>query len=133
MIIIFLGIVGRVLFGGYFLMSGIRHFMNADMLSGYAASKGVPAPRAAVYGSGALLAVGGLGVLSGMYIPWTVAALALFFVPVSFAMHAFWSAEPSQRMGESINFLKNMALLGAALMLLAIPEPWAYALSYFLQ
>ncbi|MBI1960778.1 MAG: DoxX family protein [Candidatus Liptonbacteria bacterium] len=130
---VLLGIIGRILFGGYFLMSGIRHFMNADMLSGYAASKGVPAPRAAVYGSGALLVIGGLGVLSGMYVAWAVAALALFFVPVSFMMHAFWSVEPSQRMGESVNFLKNMALLGAALMLLAIPEPWAYALSYFLQ
>ena len=126
-------IVGRILFGGYFLMSGIQHFVNADMLSRYAASKGVPGGKVAVYGSGLLLIAGGLGVLSGMYIPWAVAALALFFVPVSFAMHAFWSAEPNQRMGESINFMKNMALLGAALLLLSVPEPWVYALSYFLQ
>jgi hypothetical protein len=40
-------------------------------------------------------------------------------------MHDFWRVEDAQqRMGEQINFLKNVALLGGALIAAAIPEPW---------
>jgi hypothetical protein len=40
-------------------------------------------------------------------------------------MHNFWKDEdPQMKMADRINFMKNMALLGALLMLLAIPLPW---------
>ncbi len=122
-------LVGRVLFGGYFVMMGLNHYMKTGMLGGYAQSKGVPMPAFAVMGSGLLLLAGGLGVLLGAYVPWAVAALALFLVPVSFKMHAFWAIpDPMARMGDQVNFMKNMALLGAALMLLMIPGPWPFSL-----
>jgi uncharacterized membrane protein len=35
------------------------------MMSGYAAGKGVPVPKAAVLGSGALMVLGGLSLLLG--------------------------------------------------------------------
>ena len=122
-------LVGRVLFGGYFVMMGLNHFMKNGMLTGYAQSKNVPMAKLAVMGSGLLLLAGGLGVLLGGYVQWAVAALALFLVPVSFKMHAFWAIpDPMARMGDQVNFMKNMALLGAALMLLTIPGPWPFSL-----
>jgi hypothetical protein len=40
-------------------------------------------------------------------------------------MHDFWSQqEPRQRQAEMINFTKNMALLGGALALMGVEEPW---------
>ena len=39
-------------------------------------------------------------------------------------MHS-WSETGAARMNDTINFLKNVALLGAALMFAAIPRPWA--------
>ncbi|MFA4818363.1 MAG: DoxX family membrane protein [Patescibacteria group bacterium] len=118
-------LIGRVLFGGYFLMNAINHFSQADMLSGYAASQGVKSPKLAVFVSGLLLLAGGAGILLGVYVSWAVLALVLFLVPVSFKMHAFWKvSEPNMKMMEMVNFTKNMALLGAALMLLAISTPW---------
>lgn len=69
-----------------------------------------------------------MGILLGVYVELAVLALALFFVPVSFKMHNFWAVQdPQQKMAEMVNFLKNMALLGAALMTLAIPTPWAFS------
>lgn len=121
-------LIGRVLFGGYFVMSGLTHYMKTDMLAGYAQSKGVPSSRVAVLGSGLLLLAGGLGVLLGAYVQWAVLALALFLVPVSFKMHAFWAETEPMRMSDQVNFMKNMALLGGALMLLMIPGPWPYSL-----
>ena len=37
-------LVGRILFGGFFIMSGLNHFQNLGMMSGYAESKNVPFP-----------------------------------------------------------------------------------------
>lgn len=122
-------LIGRVLLGGYFLRSAYNHLVNTQQLMGYAGSKGVPAPKVAVLGSGLLLLLGGLGILLGRYVDWAVLALVLFLVPVTFKMHAYWKAtDPMQKMGDQVNFWKNVALLGAVLMLLMLPEPWLYSL-----
>jgi len=116
---------GRVIFGGYFLYNGINHFLNEKMMSQYAASKGVAAPDAAVTSSGALLAAGGLSVLAGVQPKRGLGAIIAFLVPVTLQMHRFWEeTEPERRMNETINFGKNLALIGAALTMLQIAEPW---------
>ena len=123
-------LVGRILAGGYFVMSGaMGHFKNHGMLTGYAASKGVPMAGVAVYFTGLLLIGGGVGILTGAYISLAVACLALFFIPVTFWMHRFWEVkDPQIQMAEMVNFMKNIALLGFALMMLTIPQPWVYSL-----
>jgi uncharacterized membrane protein YphA (DoxX/SURF4 family) len=43
-------------------------------------------------------------------------------------MHNFWAiTDSAQRMADMINFTKNLALLGGALMMVAIPTPWPYS------
>jgi uncharacterized membrane protein YphA (DoxX/SURF4 family) len=122
-------IIGRTLLGGYFVYSGFNHFRMITMMSGYAQMKGVPVPKASVAFSGALLLIGGISVLLGVYPTIGVFALALFLIPVTYLMHAFWKIhDPMARMGEMVNFTKNVALLGAALTLLAIPQPWTVSL-----
>lgn len=122
-------VVGRVLLGGYFLMSAWNHFAHSAMLSGYAGSKGVPAAKGAVLVSGLLLLAGGLGILTGRYTVWALWALVLFLMPVTFMMHQYWKVQdPMMKMGERVNFMKNMALLGAVLMLMSLSLPWAASL-----
>lgn len=122
-------LVGRIIFGMFLLMNASNHFMKTDMLVGYAASKGIHSPKLAVYISGLFLLLGGLGIILGVYIEWTVLAIALFFIPVTFKMHNFWAdTDPSVRMGNQVNFMKNMAILGASLMFLAIPQSWPFSL-----
>lgn len=123
-------LVGRLIFGGYFLMAGINHFTKAKMMAGYAASKGVPAPNLAIFGTGVLLTAGSLSVLLGIYPLVGLALLGVFLIGVTPAMHGFWNIQdPMQKMGEQVNFMKNTALLGAVLALMAIPQPWAYGLN----
>lgn len=113
------------------MMMGLRHFTNLDALSGYASSKKVPMPKLAVVLSGLLIFLGGLWVLTGTLVKIGVLELVLFLVPVSFIMHDFWNdTDPMQKMSNEINFMKNMALLGAALMLLSIPpsNSWDWSL-----
>ncbi len=112
--------LGRILFGGYFAYNGLNNLRMLDMMSGYAKSKGAPMPKLSVAFSGVLLIVGGLSVLFDILPGFGLIALALFLVPVTFIMHAFWKIQdPMAKMGEMINFTKNIALLGAVLILLA--------------
>jgi uncharacterized membrane protein YphA (DoxX/SURF4 family) len=125
--IIFL--IGRLLLGGFFINSGYKHFKFINMMAGYSQSKGIPAPKASVAVTGFLLLVGGLSVLLGVYPTIGAIALVLFLLPVTFSMHAYWKVQdPQARMGETVNFSKNIALLGATLMLLSIPQPWPLSL-----
>ena len=127
----YLFLAGRVLYGGFFLLAGIDHFRRVKMMTPYAASKGIPAPRLGVLGSGLLIVLGGLSVLLGVRPTWGVLLLTLFLLPTSFLMHDYWAAtDPSVRQLDATNFKKNVALLGAAWMLLLVPQPWPLSLAW---
>lgn len=121
-------VVGRLIVGLYYLLSGVSGLLNVGMMSGYAASKGIPAPAAAVVVSHLLLILAAACILSGWKPAVGVAALVLFFLPVTFKMHAFWAdSDPGMKMNDMIHFLKNLALMGSALMFLGIPQPWRWS------
>ena len=86
--------VGRLVFGGYFLYSGIHHFTERDRMIGDAKSKGVTWPEAAVLGSGALLVLGGLSMLTGVKQKSLVTTFLTGVTPA--------------------NFTRNLAVLGGA-------------------
>jgi uncharacterized membrane protein YphA (DoxX/SURF4 family) len=113
-------LIGRILFSALFISSGINHFTNGKAMSGYAAAKGVPAPLAATYAGGVLLLAGGLSVLLGVWADLGALLLVIFLVPTAVLMHAFWRAEGQERMLDMIQFQKDVALAGAALMLFAL-------------
>ncbi|HET9741540.1 MAG TPA: DoxX family protein [Terriglobales bacterium] len=117
--------IGRLLFGGFFLYSGIHHFQQREGLAQYAKSKHVPLPDVAVGATGAALILGGASLLLGIKPKIGAATVAGFLAGVSPLMHDFWSSEdPNQRQNDMINFTKNMALLGGALALMSVEEPW---------
>jgi len=118
-------LVGRAIFGGYFLYNGINHFLQKDQLSGYASAKGVPSANLAVQASGALMVLGGLSLLTGYKPKLGSALITTFLAGVTPSMHRFWSEDnPQQKQMEMINFLKNLALVGGAMLAAGRPEPW---------
>ncbi len=118
-------LIGRIIFGAYFIYNGVSHFIGFGMMTQYAKMKGVPFPAIAQGMTGLMLLLGGLSIVLGIYPLVGIVLLVAFLVPVSLMMHNFWKLEdPQLRMADKINFMKNMALLGALLMLLAIPSPW---------
>ena len=120
-------LLGRILYSFLFITSGFAHFQNRKMMAGYAQSKGVPAPGLMVLLSGAVELAGGLLVLSGYQARIGAWLLVLFLLPVSLSMHAFWKVlDPMQKTHERVNFFKNMALLGAALLIASFgPGPYS--------
>ncbi|MDO8550882.1 MAG: DoxX family protein [Ignavibacteria bacterium] len=125
--IIFL--IARIVLGLFYLYSASNHFFQVKMMAGYTASKGVPAPKAFVIVSGILLLIGGASILTGYKPTIGIIALVIFFIPVTLMMHNFWTvSDQMMKKGERANFLKNIALLASAVMLLSIPQPWSMSL-----
>jgi len=121
-------LMGRIIVGAYYIYNGISHFLKLNMMTEYAKSKGVPFPELSVAASGILLLVAGMSLLLGYYPEVGVIALVLFFIPVTLMMHNFWAVGPEAKVIQMINFSKNMALLGSALMFLKIGKPWPFSL-----
>lgn len=89
----------------------------------------MPAPKAAVAGSGVLLILGGVSLLLGVLPMIGCILLLIFLAGVSPMMHDFWRIhDPQQRASEMINFTKNLALAGAVLMILVMPGLWPLSL-----
>lgn len=123
-----LNLLGRAVFGGYFLYNGINHFMNRQMLAGHARHKGVPLANFAVPLSGAMLVAGGMSLLLGKRPKLGTGLIMGFLATVSPTMHAFWADRDEQeRQGDVINFAKNIGLIGAALLAASMPEPWPFS------
>jgi putative oxidoreductase len=118
-------LIGRVVFGGFFLYNGIHHLKQRKQMGQYADSKNVPMAEAVVVATGVTLIAGGTSILLGIKPRLGTAAIAGFLAGVSPVMHNFWNIQdPQQRMNEMINFSKNMALLGSAVALMGVNEPW---------
>jgi putative oxidoreductase len=114
-------LIGRILFVAVFLSSAMAHFTQAKQMTGYAQSKGVPLAGPAVFGGGALLALGGLSVLLGIWPDLGALLLVVFLVPTAVMMHNFWrETDPDNRYMEMIQFFKDLGLAGASLMLVGL-------------
>ncbi len=112
----YLVLLGRILYSAIFIMSAPGHFTAGTI--GYAAGKGVPLASVVVPVSGILALAGGLSILLGFKAKYGAWLIVLFLVPVSFLIHNFWTyTDPAQAQMQQINFMKNMAMLGAALMI----------------
>jgi putative oxidoreductase len=107
---------GRVLFALIFIVAAPRHF-TAEGIN-HAADLGVPFAAICVPVSGLMALAGGLSVAIGYRAQWGAWLLIAFLVPVTVMMHGFWRLHDPQAIHtQQAVFLKNVALVGAALLL----------------
>jgi putative oxidoreductase len=108
--------LGRALFVAIFVMASFSHFSQQTI--GYAAHQGVPLASIAVPISGILALVGGLSVLLGYKAKIGAWLLVAFLVPVTLMMHNFWAvSDPMMARIQQIMFMKNLSMLGTALLI----------------
>jgi putative oxidoreductase len=119
-------LLGRLFFAAIFLTAGPNHFREQTI--GYAASQGVPLASIAVPISGLLAIVGGLSILLGYRAKIGAWLVALFLVPVTLMMHKFWAAsDPMMAQIQMVMFMKNVAMLGGALLISQLGAgPWSF-------
>ena len=103
------------MFSLIFILSVPGDFKEATIA--HAASAGVPLAHVAVPLAGILALVGGLSIALGYHARLGGIALLLFLVPVTLFMHKFWGiADPQAAQMQQANFVKNVALMGTALL-----------------
>ena len=108
-------VIGRVLFGGVLGFMGLNGFTANDEQVAYARSQGVSNAEFLVPFSHGMLAFGGGAIALWRWPVVGAGAVGTFLVGVTPQMHDFWNAEDDQQQEEMITFLKNTALLGAAI------------------
>lgn len=115
--------IGRWLFSLIFIVSGLSHFTRGAQA--YALTYGVPPGLTVVAGMVAI--VGGLCVATGWRAREGAVLLAGFLVPVTLVMHRFWTiTDPAQHAMQMANFMKNLSLFGASLMIVYQGStPWS--------
>ncbi len=116
-----LNVVGRVLLCAIFLLSAltqkIPHFsaVAKDM-----ESRGIPAPQLMLAGAIAFVLLGCASILFGYYSRVGALLLLIFLAAASYYFHNFWTLrEGPEKMQQQIHFMKNVALMGAMLLIMA--------------
>ena len=111
-------LIGRILFGVLFVYSGFGHFAAREAMQGIARQRGAPAPEVTVPLTGAVIVISGLAVILGVFADLAALLITGFLFLTGFLIHGFWKDEdPQMRQMEQIQFSKDLALAGAALVM----------------
>jgi putative oxidoreductase len=118
-------LLARFFFVAIFLMAGPNHFSKQTIA--YAAAQGAPLASIAVPLSGVLALAGGLSILLGYRAKIGAWLIALFLVAVTPPMHKFWGvSDPMMAQMQMIMFMKNVSMLGGALLITQLGSgPWS--------
>lgn len=127
----FLSLLARLMIVAIFLMSAVAgKIMNFNGTVERMAAEGVPSPTILLGGAIAFLLLGGLSIVLGFWGRFGALLLLIFLVAATYYFHDFWKLPPDtppERMQmEVISFLKNLALMGTMLFLIANGTgPWS--------
>ena len=111
--------VGRILLALIFLMSGINKILNWEGTEGYMMSVGMPMVTIFLIGAVVLEVGGSLSVILGFKARWGALALIVFTIPTTLIFHAYWAVDPAQMQLQQIMFMKNLAMIGGLLLVMA--------------
>ena len=120
-------LAARLLAAPLFIYSGIGKIMafevTAGRLPGGAGGFGTFLAACAI-----VIELGGsLALILGIYTRCAAIAFMVFTILASVMFHNFWASPPAQVVPQTINFLKNLGLIGLFAMIAAF-GPGAYAL-----
>ena len=118
-------LLGRLLLSNLFIVAGFRKITGFKVTAAYMAAK-MPALDPNLIKIMLLLTIaielgGGLMVLVGWQARWAATIIFLWMIPVTFLFHPYWGLPPDQMRTEFIQFHKNMAIMGALLLIMAQP------------
>lgn len=114
-------LVGRILFGGYFVYTGAGfHIPKSKMAEEYARSMRFPVPAVAGWPTGVWMSAGGLSIALGVWPDIGALMIAAFAIPAMAWFHRFWEVEdPTQRQVQKAQFGRNVIIVGACLVMFA--------------
>lgn len=108
-------LAGRILLAAIYVMSGVNKMMNQEGTQQYMASYGITWMTELLYFGAVLVEIGaGVALVLGFWTRVASGVLFLFMIPTTLIFHA-QLADPNQM----IHFMKNLAMIGGLLYVLA--------------
>ena len=111
-------LLGRVLLAAIFLVSGFGKLTNLGGFADSLAHQGVPAPWVLAVVGACVEFFGGVAVAVGFRARWAALLMVAFTIVATLIAHRFWEVQDAAaRMGQQIQFMKNVAIVGGFLLL----------------
>ena len=111
---------GRILITAIFLVSGYHKITGFAAVSGMMAKMGMPMADLLLVGAIVCEIGGGLMVLLGWNACLGALLLIIFTLPATLIFHNFWAVEPAQFQNQFNHFMKNLAIIGGLLYIMAM-------------
>jgi putative oxidoreductase len=111
-------LIGRILLAIPFLLAVQIHLIKREQGVQYARMYNVPLAELGVPLTGVMAVLGAVSVVLGIWGDLGALLIAAFLLLITPFMHAFWrETEEMQKINQMVNFQKNFAMLGGALIL----------------
>lgn len=115
----FLTIVGRVIFGGFFLVAGLRNFANFGDRTRLQTNYGWPLPAPLLALGFAVQVLGGAALVLGMWVVPAAAALIAFLFAATPLYHNLFKFSGKERDPHLYLTLVNITLAGGLLLVIS--------------
>ena len=115
----YLPLIGRVLLGNIFVLAGFGKLANPAGAVGYMTAYGIPYANLLVWPAALVEFGGGILLMIGWHARCAATALVLFTALATVIFHQFWNVGADQMQMQQIMFLKNLAIIGGLLYVVA--------------
>jgi putative oxidoreductase len=116
-------LIGRILLAVIFVLGGWGKLFSVGATAGYIASKGLPFAGLLAVAAVVIELGGGILLILGWQTRWIGLILFLFVLIITPIFHNFWAFDAvnqaAQYGAQRINFLKNLAIMGGMLYVIA--------------
>lgn len=112
-------LLGRVLLGGIFVVSGYGKVTGVAAFSASLERRGVPAASVLGLIGACVEFFGGLAIMFGIEVRYAAALMVAFVIVATLISHRFWEFQGEVRTAQTTNFSKNVAIGGGFIILLA--------------
>src|SRR5215510_12686389 len=114
-----IAVVARLAIALIFVWSGVGKLLGPAGTIGYMQQFGVPFAAVLVWAVVAVELGGGLALVLGWQTRLAAAVLAVFALVAAAIFHPFWATDAAHALDAETHFLKNVAIFGGLLMLVA--------------
>lgn len=112
-------LAARLLIGAIFVQSGFGKLMNLGGFADSLAGQGLPMPMLLAAVGSVVECFGGLAVVLGVWTRLASAAVVVFTIMATLIAHRYWTYPPEAQGMQRIQFMKNLAIIGGFLALIA--------------
>jgi putative oxidoreductase len=112
-------LAGRILLAAIFVLSGWSKITGFAATAGYMASKSMPFTEPLLAGAIIVELGGGILLIIGWLARWAAAAIIVFTIAATLIFHPFWAVEAAQQSMQQIHFMKNLAIVGGLIYVMA--------------